>query len=109
MSLELQHGLVDFAWVYLSAFKSLISMGGAVSRGEDNDDLIDNLVEADYIKTSLVEKVFRAVDRAHYYTEDHKGSAYKDLAWKHGHLHMSAPCFQCECLVDPTLGINFAS
>jgi protein-L-isoaspartate O-methyltransferase len=41
-------------------------------------------VEADYIKTSLVEKVFRAVDRAHYYTEDHKGSAYKDLAWKHG-------------------------
>jgi hypothetical protein len=51
-------------------------MGGAVSRGEDNDDLIDNLVEADYIKTSLVEKVFRAVDRAHYYTEDHKGTRH---------------------------------
>lgn len=25
-------------------------MGGAVSSGESNDDLIDNLLEADYIK-----------------------------------------------------------
>lgn len=93
----------------ITAFKSLISMGGAVSRGEDNDDLIDNLVEADYIKTSLVEKVFRAVDRAHYYTEDHKGSAYKDLAWKHGHLHMSAPCIYSEVMESLSLepGLSF--
>lgn len=27
-------------------------MGGAVSSGESNDDLIDNLLEADYIKVS---------------------------------------------------------
>ncbi|XP_063409994.1 protein-L-isoaspartate O-methyltransferase domain-containing protein 1-like [Mytilus trossulus] len=84
-------------------------MGGAVSRGEDNDELIDNLVEADYIKTPLVERVFRAVDRAHYYTEDHKGSAYKDLAWKFGHLHMSAPCIYSEVMESLSLepGLSF--
>ncbi len=42
-------------------------MGGAVSAGEDNDELIDNLVEADYIKSPHIERVFRAVDRAEYY------------------------------------------
>ena len=34
-------------------------MGGAVSAGEDNDELIDNLVEADYLKTVKVEKALR--------------------------------------------------
>ena len=78
-------------------------MGGAVSRGEDNDELID------YIKTPLVEKVFRAVDRAHYYTEEHKGSAYKDLAWKNGHLHLSAPCIYSEVMESLSLepGLSF--
>ena len=47
-------------------------MGGAVSTGEDNEELVDNLVDADYIKTSIVEKVFRAVDRAHYYLPEHR-------------------------------------
>ena len=73
-------------------------MGGAVSTGEDNDDLVDKLVEADYIKTALVEKVFRAVDRADYYLPDQREAAYKDLAWKHDHLHMSAPCIYSEVM-----------
>ncbi|CAL1285755.1 unnamed protein product [Larinioides sclopetarius] len=41
-------------------------MGGAVSAGENNDELIDNLVEAEYIKTPAVERIFRAVDRGTY-------------------------------------------
>lgn len=69
-----------------------------MSTGEDNDDLVDKLVEADYIKTALVEKVFRAVDRADYYLPDQRESAYKDLAWKHEHLHMSAPCIYSEVM-----------
>ena len=69
-----------------------------MSTGEDNDDLVDKLVEADYIKTALVEKVFRAVDRADYYLPDQRDSAYKDLAWKHEHLHMSAPCIYSEVM-----------
>ncbi|XP_041356622.1 protein-L-isoaspartate O-methyltransferase domain-containing protein 1-like [Gigantopelta aegis] len=73
-------------------------MGGAVSTGEDNNDLVDNLVEADYIKTPIVEKVFRAVDRADYYLPEHRDTAYKDLAWKHGHLHLSAPCIYSEVM-----------
>ncbi|XP_067677709.1 protein-L-isoaspartate O-methyltransferase domain-containing protein 1-like [Haliotis asinina] len=73
-------------------------MGGAVSTGADNNELVDNLVEADYIKSPLVEKVFRAVDRADYYVDGHRDSAYKDLAWKHGHLHLSAPCIYSEVL-----------
>ncbi|WAR23656.1 PCMD1-like protein [Mya arenaria] len=73
-------------------------MGGAVSTGEDNDDLIDNLKEADYIKSSIVEKVFRAVDRGNYYLPDQRDSAYKDLAWRHDRLHLSAPCIYSEVM-----------
>ena len=73
-------------------------MGGAVSSGGDNDELIDNLLDANYIKSEIVERVFRAVDRANYILSDHKESAYKDLAWKHGHLHLSAPCIYTQVL-----------
>uniref|UniRef100_A0A2I3GBX9 Protein-L-isoaspartate (D-aspartate) O-methyltransferase domain containing 2 n=1 Tax=Nomascus leucogenys TaxID=61853 RepID=A0A2I3GBX9_NOMLE len=71
-------------------------MGGAVSAGEDNDELIDNLKEAQYIRTELVEQAFRAIDRADYYLEEFKENAYKDLAWKHGNIHLSAPCIYSE-------------
>lgn len=56
---------------------SLARMGGAVSAGEDNDDLIDNLKEAYYIRSALVERAFRAIDRADYYLEDYRDNAYK--------------------------------
>ncbi|KAM9296945.1 protein-L-isoaspartate O-methyltransferase domain-containing protein 2 [Gastrophryne carolinensis] len=73
-------------------------MGGAVSAGEDNDDLIDNLKDAHYIRTEEVELAFRAIDRAHYYLDEFKENAYKDLAWKHGNLHLSAPCIYSEVM-----------
>lgn len=84
-------------------------MGGAVSTGEDNDELVDNLVEADYIKSEHVERAFRAVDRANYYLPEHRGNAYKDLAWKHGHLHLSAPCIYSEVMecLDLKPGLSF--
>ena len=83
-------------------------MGGAVSAGEDNDDLIDNLKEADYIKTEHIERVFRAVDRAQYYLPDHRENAYKDLAWKHGNIHLSAPCIYSEVMESLKLGPNMS-
>ncbi|XP_026862756.2 protein-L-isoaspartate O-methyltransferase domain-containing protein 2 [Electrophorus electricus] len=73
-------------------------MGGAVSAGEDNDELIDNLKEAHYIRSELVERAFRAIDRADYYLEEYRDSAYKDLAWRHGNLHLSAPCIYSEVM-----------
>jgi protein-L-isoaspartate O-methyltransferase len=79
-------------------------MGGAVSAGENNEELVDNLVEAEYIKTPGVERVFRAVDRGDYYLPEHKDSAYKDLAWKHGNIHLSAPCIYAEVLEALCLG-----
>jgi protein-L-isoaspartate O-methyltransferase len=84
-------------------------MGGAVSAGEDNDDLIDNLLGADYIKSPDVERVFRAVDRAHYFTSEFRESAYKDLAWKSGNLHLSAPCIYSEVMESLRLspGLSF--
>ncbi|ELU11333.1 hypothetical protein CAPTEDRAFT_180377 [Capitella teleta] len=84
-------------------------MGGAVSAGDTNDELIDNLVDADYIKTPLIAKVFRAVDRAEYYLPGHRGSAYKDLAWKHGNIHLSAPCIYAEVMESLKLspGLSF--
>ncbi|KAI4877259.1 hypothetical protein NFI96_014315 [Prochilodus magdalenae] len=73
-------------------------MGGAVSAGEDNDELIDNLKEAHYIRSDLVERAFRAIDRADYYLDEYRDSAYKDLAWRHGNLHLSAPCIYSEVM-----------
>ncbi|KAF7246389.1 Protein-L-isoaspartate O-methyltransferase domain-containing protein 1, partial [Varanus komodoensis] len=75
-----------------------ITMGGAVSAGEDNDDLIDNLKEAQYIRTERVEQAFRAIDRGDYYLEGYRDNAYKDLAWKHGNIHLSAPCIYSEVM-----------
>ncbi|KAI1288429.1 Protein-L-isoaspartate O-methyltransferase domain-containing protein 1 [Halotydeus destructor] len=66
--------------------------------GEDNDELIDNLVDADYIKSHSVEAIFRAVDRGFYYVDGGKDTAYRDLAWKHGNLHISAPCIYSEVM-----------
>ncbi|XP_028328162.1 protein-L-isoaspartate O-methyltransferase domain-containing protein 1 [Gouania willdenowi] len=73
-------------------------MGGAVSAGEDNDDLIDNLKEAQYIRTEKVEQAFRAIDRGDYYLDGYRDGAYKDLAWKHGNIHLSAPCIYSEVM-----------
>ncbi|XP_033644674.1 protein-L-isoaspartate O-methyltransferase domain-containing protein 1-like [Asterias rubens] len=89
-------------------------MGGAVSAGEDNNHLVDNLREADYIKTEQVEKVFRAVDRINYYLDGYKDNAYKDLAWKHGNIHLSAPCIYSEVMealkLEPNLSfLNIGS
>ncbi|PRD22150.1 UNVERIFIED_CONTAM: Pcmtd1 [Trichonephila clavipes] len=67
-------------------------MGGSVSAGKSNDELIDRLVEAEFIKTPLIQRVFRAVDRGDYYAPNQKQNAYKDIAWRMGNLHLSAPC-----------------
>ena len=72
-------------------------MGGAVSVGE-YDDLIGNLKEAQYIWTERVEQAFRAIDREDYYLEGYRDNAYKDLAWKHGNIHLSAPCIISEVM-----------
>ncbi|TSR39573.1 Protein-L-isoaspartate O-methyltransferase domain-containing protein 2 [Bagarius yarrelli] len=84
-------------------------MGGAVSAGEDNDELIDNLKEAQYIRSELVECVFRAIDRADYYVDEFRDSAYKDLAWRHGNIHLSAPCIYSEVMeaLDLQPGLSF--
>ncbi|XP_034447917.1 protein-L-isoaspartate O-methyltransferase domain-containing protein 2 [Hippoglossus hippoglossus] len=84
-------------------------MGGAVSAGEDNDDLIDNLKEAYYIRSDLVERAFRAIDRADYYLEEYRDNAYKDLAWRHGNIHLSAPCIYSEVMeaLDLHPGLSF--
>lgn len=80
-----------------------------MSAGEDNDELIDNLKEAQYIRTELVEQAFRAIDRADYYLEEFKENAYKDLAWKHGNIHLSAPCIYSEVMeaLDLQPGLSF--
>lgn len=84
-------------------------MGGAVSSGVNNDDLIDNLVEADYIRSSEIENVFRAVDRGHYFLPEARENAYKDFPWKSGHFHMSAPCIYTEVMEGLCLenGLSF--
>ncbi|KAK9294001.1 hypothetical protein QLX08_011208 [Tetragonisca angustula] len=59
-------------------------MGAAVSSGESNDELVDNLMK---------------------YGE----RAYNDLAWKHGNIHLSAPCIYSEVMESLSLepGLSF--
>ncbi|XP_077403261.1 protein-L-isoaspartate O-methyltransferase domain-containing protein 2 isoform X2 [Vanacampus margaritifer] len=85
-------------WFVLTFSSDCGIMGGAVSAGEDNDDLIDNLKEAYYIRSDLVERAFRAIDRADYYLDEYRENAYKDLAWRHGNIHLSAPCIYSEVM-----------
>ncbi|EZA62538.1 protein-L-isoaspartate O-methyltransferase domain-containing protein 1 isoform X2 [Ooceraea biroi] len=84
-------------------------MGGAVSSGQNNDELVNNLMESGYIRTKKVEQVFRAVDRADYVLSSYREGAYKDLAWKHGNIHLSAPCIYSEVLEGLSLepGLSF--
>ncbi|XP_011698416.1 PREDICTED: protein-L-isoaspartate O-methyltransferase domain-containing protein 1-like [Wasmannia auropunctata] len=84
-------------------------MGGAVSCGQDNDELVDNLMGSGYIRTKKVEQVFRAIDRADYVLYAYREGAYKDLAWKHGNIHLSAPCIYSEVLEGLSLepGLSF--
>lgn len=73
-------------------------MGGTVSNGHSNDEMVTNLVQGGYIRSCQVERVFRAVDRADYVLSSHRPSAYRDLAWKHGNIHLSAPCIYGEVM-----------
>jgi protein-L-isoaspartate O-methyltransferase len=60
-------------------------------------------------QSPLIEAVFRAVDRAFYFTKPFKHNAYKDLAWKDGTLHISAPCIYSEVMENLELkpGMSF--
>lgn len=76
----------------------MLRMGTTVSSGQNNDELVDDLMKSGYIRTKEVEKVFRAVDRADYVLPLHREIAYKDIAWKHGNIHLSAPCIYSEVM-----------
>lgn len=84
-------------------------MGAAVSSGQNNDELVDNLMKSGYIRTRKVEQVFRAIDRADYVLPSHRERAYNDLAWKHGNIHLSAPCIYSEVMESLSLepGLSF--
>ncbi|XP_076291369.1 protein-L-isoaspartate O-methyltransferase domain-containing protein 1 [Lasioglossum baleicum] len=61
---------------------------------QNNDDLIDDM----HIESKLVEKAFRAVDRADYVLASHRHIAYKDFPWELGDIHLSAPSVYCEVI-----------
>ncbi len=73
-------------------------MGGSVSAGRDNDELIDNLLESGHIKSQHIERVFRAVDRGLFFLTEHRDTAYRDLAYREGFIHISAPCIYSEVM-----------
>ena len=96
-------------WLYKRQLWFRTKMGGAFSNGQDNDELVDNLVDSGYIRSKKIEQVFRAVDRGDYFLSSHRESAYKDFAWKHGNIHLSAPCIYCEVMEELALqpGLSF--
>ncbi|KAF4527258.1 hypothetical protein B566_EDAN006977 [Ephemera danica] len=74
-------------------------MGGSVSAASTNDELVDNLVYAQYVRSPSVENVMRSVDRGHFQQYPvNSATPYQDAAWKKGDLHLSAPCIYSEVL-----------
>uniref|UniRef100_A0A094ZP91 Protein-L-isoaspartate O-methyltransferase domain-containing protein 1 n=1 Tax=Schistosoma haematobium TaxID=6185 RepID=A0A094ZP91_SCHHA len=65
-------------------------MGGHVSRGRDNQSLIDELVQNGLTLNPETERALRLVDRGGYFSEK-SPRAYMDMAWRSGSLHLSAP------------------
>ncbi|KAK4474592.1 hypothetical protein MN116_001731 [Schistosoma mekongi] len=65
-------------------------MGGHVSRGRDNQSLIDELLRNGLTLDPEVERSLRLVDRGYYVSEEGP-RAYMDMAWRSGSLHLSAP------------------
>lgn len=66
-----------------------------------NDELINTLIKGNTIRTMIVEKVLRCVDRGFYFTDVHKIYAYRDVAWQANQIHLSAPAVYAtalECL-----------
>ncbi|XP_011304994.1 uncharacterized protein [Fopius arisanus] len=84
-------------------------MGNVLNNGENNDDLVDILCLLRYIKTKRVERVFRAVDRGDYVLASHRDGAYKDVSWKIGNIHLSAPCVYSQVMEGLSLeaGLSF--
>ena len=80
-----------------------------MSHGVDNNDLVDKLSEAGYIRSPDVTFALRAVDRALYFPAGRENLAYRDLAYKNGDVHLSAPCIYCEVLEGLQLreGLSF--
>lgn len=71
-------------------------MGGAVSASASNEEMINKFIDSGYIEHELAERILKAVDRAHYYTPEERRDAYRDLAWRRGNLHLSAPCIYAQ-------------
>lgn len=84
-------------------------MGLNVSREQNNDELVNVLMKFGCIRTKEVEKVFRVVDRADYILPLHREVAYKNIAWKHGYIHLSAPCIYGKVMEGLSLepGLSF--
>ena len=60
-------------------------------RRTGNDILVDHLMKTNYIRTQLVERVFRAVDRAIYFLPQYRKFAYRMRPWMYDNLHLSSP------------------
>jgi len=79
-------------------------MGSSASKGSNNDELVDNLLKDQYLKTPSIQQIFRAVDRGLYFTKENRNHAYDDSAWRSGYIHLSAPGIYCEVLENLELG-----
>lgn len=102
---HLHHLQLQRLKIYLFAlYLRSIKMGNAVNAGADNEELTDNLCEADYIRTKKIERIFRAVDRGEYILPEYRANAYRDQAWRSNHLHLSAPCIYSEVMEGLGLG-----
>lgn len=86
-------------------------MGSHITK-PSNKTMVDRLVEnSHYIKSPEVEGAFRAVDRAMYFklNEGEATDPYDDDPWRHGNLHLSAPCIYAKVVeaLDLRPGLSF--
>lgn len=81
-------------------------MGVATSRGRNNLQLVDNLVEDSAIETAKIELIFRVVDRGFFIPSEEDSGIYDSAPWKisneneaiYGALHLSSPAIYSSVL-----------
>ncbi|KAI5719736.1 hypothetical protein M8J76_014088 [Diaphorina citri] len=74
-------------------------MGGSISAGRSNAELVHNLAtQHASTQAPQVEELMLGVDRRAYFLPGFEHFAYQDLAWKHNLIHLSAPVIYWEVL-----------
>lgn len=73
-------------------------MGGVVSHSESNNEMVDNLIRSDYIRSAEEEFAFRICNRARYVPDEQIRYAFRNASCSSKPIFLNEPYFYAEVL-----------